>query len=842
MDVRVLSLKRWNLPQNQSLYEYAQPGNAKLGDYVSFQNYHFIDVRKVEANAGSSLFTAAHNIISSSRGESAGSEDVYLQQSIVLVGESGQFWDTKPKALYVTMMQLTDLAQVDLSTLEKKIRTVFEKRGIPKERWCFYYTFDFCDLVIFSKDLWPDKLHDVLWDLCPFGGADGWVQDTITTYSVEFDFLMEHFRSFASKRRPKSKAPKGETLACSLSMGVQSGMRKNTLISSLNRFAPETFRSTGRYDVNMYFKQITSEQFLYILYCIDRAFSAPRGGGSLDKRLPDYGGYELVLLSKSDESGPTVVLPQRGKTSQEFKKAGKRALNCLFDAYASKLKSAGQGQWGYAAEIKRSLLTLLQSDFSEEFVLSAFNSFAAYLSLVAANIENTEQEDLFRFQLEYFQALSMFAHSTMHSEKQFIQAPAFNAILSDVPPKLLAFYTSIASDVVKLLNDEENNSYSFFFVPDFRPDIFVRPISPASWTGGKIATISVNEEMAYNPTAVINTMCHEIAHHVGCNSRKREERGKRIFRTLGTYLVYETFFESKSFRGTERLLTSFSAALGSELCSFYVDYESRPETERDLWFAYQIEDYLSSQSFLMKQMDDDFFLQLLRDSFFEVLKTARPKEVETFARMACREIEPLYIVRLCGDENKTVQEIGKRQLADIVVRDIQEMIHGWRAESIAGKNPTLSQRAEDWVQFCINLPECYKEAYSDMRMVQLLGIDSARAYRKILSENISGGSGTFQYRMRQDAVCALLEGRLPKAAGGKPSFLSVIEQIAAKELSEYLTSCQEFQPDKKRLQKLRALRKNLDTKSAQMLFETVSEAIVSYRKRLCEFANEVTSA
>lgn len=844
MDVRVLSLKRWNLPQNQSLYEYARSGKGKLGDYVSFQNYHFIDVREVKIPEKSSPFAAAYKTISRARKENTQPESVYIQQSIVLVGEPGKFWATKPKALYVTMMQLTDLAQVDLSNLEEKIRAVFENRGISEEQWCLYYTFDFCDLVIFSKNLWPDKLQNVLWDLCPFGGAEGWIQDTITTYSVEFNYLMERFDTFASGYRPKVKAPEGKTLACSLSFGIQSELRWNTLLSDLKQFTSAAFRSTGRYDVNMYFQQVTCEQFLYILYCVDRVFSARKDDGSQEERPPVSGSYELVLLAPLTGLDNAFSLPPaREKTSQKFKEAGKLVLDRLFEAYASRLKSAGQKQWGYAAEIKRSLLTLLQSDFSEEFVLSAFNSFAAYLSLVTQNIGGaTQEEDLFRFQLEYFQALSMFAHSTMHSEKQFIQAPAFNATLSDVPPKLLAFYTSIASDVIELLNDETNNSYSFFFVPDFRPDIFVRPISPSYWTGGKIATISLNEEMAYDPTAVINTMCHEIAHHVGCDSRRREERGERIFRTLGTYLVWETFFESDFFHRAQGLLMSLSAALGRELCRFYVNYELLSRAERDLWFAYQIEDYLLAQSYLMRQMDDNTFLDALRESFFVAMKGIPQEEIETLAHMACREIEPLYIVRLCSDENQTVQAAGKRQLAGIIAQDIQEMIHRWRSETIQDHDFAPSGQLMDWIQFCVNLPECYKEAYSDMRMVQLLDIHSAKEYRRILSQNIKGDIEAFQYRMRQDAVCALLGEQLPDTADTKADFLSVMERIAAKELSAYLKSCQtEFHPNAQLLARLRALKENLDTKAAQTLFETVSQAIVSYRERLCEFGKGAQS-
>ena len=87
----------------------------------------------------------------------------------------------------------------------------------------------------------------------------------------------------------------------------------------------------------------------------------------------------------------------------------------------------------------------------------------------------------------------------MHSDRQFIQAPSFSPVFFDVPPKLLAFYTSMANNIVKINKDTKDESnYSFIFRPNFSKNISVsiysHPLTPPT---DRLLMIRINEKSLY---------------------------------------------------------------------------------------------------------------------------------------------------------------------------------------------------------------------------------------------------------------------------------------------------------------------------------------------------------
>lgn len=78
---------------------------------------------------------------------------------------------------------------------------------------------------------------------------------------------------------------------------------------------------------------------------------------------------------------------------------------------------------------------------------------------------------------EYFKGLNSLVNSAMHSERQFIQATAFNAIIYDVPPKIMAFYVAMISDLQKIVHTRTDKTYTFFLAPSFANQISVKIFS-----------------------------------------------------------------------------------------------------------------------------------------------------------------------------------------------------------------------------------------------------------------------------------------------------------------------------------------------------------------------------
>ena len=482
----------------------------------------------------------AYEVVSSARqkNEQGKCKDIYIQQSIVVYGELTSFWDKKPEILYLTMIQLTNRQDLNVQTIQTDIKTLIDNRGVPKDSWALYYSLDFCDLVLFVKNQPMSVVQDIIWNLSPIRmNSFKQIRDTVTVYGLDSTRLMQSFEKYAMGQNDVWTRPE-DHLTLLVSIGVReldAWVKLKQSVENLPGVKSSYFQILGRFDVQLVLENIEFCQVLQVLWLLDNACGSEHNQA--------FRCYEVVPMELWKG---LAIKGQLDEVDCNFHTVADSALDQLFQIYTAVLKDVGEPTRGYASEIRRALTALLDNGFSEEFVLSVLYSFTEYLRFVAElmgkqpckndmNERRVKSEKLYTFQRNYLQALNMLAHCTMHSERQFIQAPSFNATIFDVPPKLLAFYAGVAFKVTALLNDEDR-TYSFLFSPDFRSDIYVRPISSEGYSS-KLLIIYINEQMFYNPSAVIETMCHEIAHHVGKNARCREERMERILDCIGINLI-----------------------------------------------------------------------------------------------------------------------------------------------------------------------------------------------------------------------------------------------------------------------------------------------------------------
>lgn len=486
LDVRILTLKRWNLPQRQSLYQIWQDWSkleedknkdmGKYGDYVSFQNYHFVDLAKVDLSEDKNATVSAYEKICDIRKQyddtripdnynedlkryiRQRNKDIYIQQNMVLFGRPSSFWNQATRTLYISMLQLADDDAINFSALEEQIASLFESKQVLPSNWTLYYSLDFCDMVLLVKDVELSTFHNILWELSPVGKVahEGkrYIRDTITVYTFPTQYLMERFKQFDQEKRVVASKHTGqERLALSVSLSVQqlSGWDKfrthlDERLSGISHFY--NFRTPGRYDIQVIFPEVSFAQTFWVIYWIDKLCSDT-------SYSENFGGYEIVPMAE------TYAGAHNGadlKKSNQFLDVSSQALDCLLGKYSTEYDKAfssntgdASTRWwyGYASEISRSLIALLQNGFAEEFALSVFHSFAEYLKFVIGQLQSGSQEcqdalghneaeaQIYYLQRSYFEALNMLMHCTMHGGQQFIQAPGFNATLFNVPPQAL---------------------------------------------------------------------------------------------------------------------------------------------------------------------------------------------------------------------------------------------------------------------------------------------------------------------------------------------------------------------------------------------------------------------
>ena len=858
-DVRVITLKRWNLPQSKSLHKICQEkGEIKAyGDYVAFHNYHFVDVTPVEVPSGQGILPAAYDVISQARqkNEDDKNKDIYIQQSMVVYGEAKGFWTNKPEVLYITMIQLVNTRTLNMSELQKDIRAQFQNRGVSEDQWTLYYSLDFCDLILFVRDLPLSVTQDILWGLSPVrNGALKQIRDTITIYGLDFKKLMESFDCYAGQRTPRWSHTE-EKITLSVALGVRTLDACKELMQKINQLSnvQHTYsRIPGRYDIHIMLDNVDFSQMLQVLWWIDCACEAENDDA--------FSCYEVVPLVSWEDFDHG----QLDTMDHSLHEAAVLALDKLFNTYVEVLKQAGEPVRGYAAEIRRALISLLDNGFSEEFVLSVFHSFTEYLRFVAEmmdeektkqNIEDSghKREKLYTFQKSYLQALNMLAHSTMHSERQFIQAPAFNVTIFDVPPKLLAFYAGVAYKVTELLNDEiqdeEKRTYSFLFSPDFRSDIYVQPISEEGY-GSKLLIIYINEQMFYNPEVVIQTMCHEIAHHVGKNARCRKERAEFMLECIGGYLIYTLLPINDP-----KLVKDMAKAFREEVMTNYERWFDPIGEKGRKYFLTSISSFLIAQDYLCSLIKSVDFQKKLWIKWWKVLNEY---DVLNLAEKLDKTMCSGYLQKMY--QNNKTKEAAVRQLANELPKLLWAKIQKWTSvqpEGAKADSDTGQMPRNTYFRFCECILQTFSEAYADLRMLDVLEIDRWEDYIKLLETNLKlvgsiKDNWDIQEYLRGSAVLAYFKAdediicRWSKYLDDCNDTDRLIYWLSLDRLKEYLTLCgkPDYAPNKEKISlcDLCHLVEQTCSHDPMMVFSTIRGIILDYRKDLTDYCGRITGS
>ncbi len=127
----------------------------------------------------------------------------------------------------------------------------------------------------------------------------------------------------------------------------------------------------------------------------------------------------------------------------------------------------------------------------------------------------------------------------MHTDRQFIQATAFNAVFYDVPPKIVAYYTALINRFKRLMIDSDKGDYVFIFTPNFQTGITLLPLlnfedPPVD----RLFIISIEEKAMYDVESVFRRLAHETAHCASNDSRLRDERQKKLVSAFLYNILY----------------------------------------------------------------------------------------------------------------------------------------------------------------------------------------------------------------------------------------------------------------------------------------------------------------
>lgn len=843
-DVRMLSLKRWNIPQTTSIFSKNYDSQAKPPQFISFQSHHFIDVTDSGINIPSAYakVTTDHSTEIHNQELQNVFQDIHTVQNITLLGKSGNFWGTPHSVMYITFIQLTNKDALSFKFLEKKINSIItatynhaSNQHKESPEWALYYSLDFCDYILFIKNISLKVYHDILWKLTIYRKRSlATIRDTYTLYTFSYDFLARAYNKIDSCQ----EVVFDDQASLSINLSIQALPTwlelKKTLVDL--KIPYKAYRLSGRYDLNIITGSVKFTQIFEVIRIID----------TLCDRSPDevFGSYEIIPMTALRGRSP-----KHGELARQdlaFMDIACKVMDSLYRDYLTTDTVSAN----YVYETKQSIRALLKNGFSEEFVLSIFMSFISFLKIsleIHKLIEDCTDKgrivqlnrSLEKIKRGYFTALNTLSLCTMHNERQFIQAPAFNATYFDVPPKLLSYYNAIAYTVTAHLLSVDEPPYRFVIAPDYREDINVISLDGdcKEALSEHLAVIYLCERDFYNPEKAIKLITHEIGHYVG--NRFRAERAIYIFRSISYHFLCQNLSVMKITNDVSSVLqeTSVVSILAHSLADFmqeqYTIYMKKENLERTRGIEYHLSDitrFLRTIQFGLSFFEDSNYIEEITDKWIDALTTAA-NEMPSVKQ----ELE-LGLCSINAGLSTTTFFDAEHVLAnsDIFVRMCISKIP---VTLSTHQNSKSTLALQTYMAFCEAILQIFSEAYADLRMIEIFGDSITHdEYEALL---ISGKDTVNTHKLiRHDAVCQVLwdtgiwrykTPMNPLNKAERISYAATINQI-----SHYLDKCHNDHSCAELIKSYRIFHENNIVNQIKLIQKTILE----YRSTLFNYCND----
>lgn len=764
LDVRMLVLKRWNQAQTGDLFDETV---GRRGQYISFQSYHFIDIySSAEEPALLRTYEQLRDTknVSVERTESTSNNgffhDTHIVQSMMLLGENDDFWGSEAETMSIPFIQLVDSTNWVFEEIKQQLSgkipvNTEQEDGQDQVNWALYYSLDFCDLVLFTKRLKMKSLHDLLWEMT----QSDVIRDTFTINCFGYTFLKNYFEEKQQGTHYASSFVWDDELALSMNFSV----RDMSVLPALSKVVSKTLKTevhlqsngkrtkqfwenrlSGRYDFRITTDMLKGDLILQLFCQINSLFHRQK-----DKPTAPFYGYEIALLIAPNDRR----IPQKRTKSNSTKFENRIGiiLEKLYDACIS----IKQPFMDYTTETLRALYELNRSGFSEEFVLSLLPSFSAFIELMRqATVFQMEAqpgseydkiaESILQMQQSYFSALNTLSLCTMHSERQFIHAPAFNASYFEIPPKTLAFYSAVTDHIASLLAESEKKKYYYLITPDFRSDIYVRPLNIHYKRDSTkhLAIINLPEKYFYQPEKAFMLLAHEVGHYEG--NREREERAKCIFEMVGLLLLQYTMLNSCNQETIPQTARLFAREFGDYLFEKYQD--DGVECVREIRallddIARFLDDVHHGLDFFTLEKDSEAVAQRWSKALYEKRKDAKiQRECSFLLKKIDDRMHTDYLASLA-------KESVFAGACDVITRSIINQLSSLQSQS-------RREEYQDIVYTSESITQAFSEAFADKQMLAVMGeqFNSGDYVELLKSGNKDEDISTAEQRLRFNAI------------------------------------------------------------------------------------------
>lgn len=797
------------------------------------------------------------------------------------------FWDNHDQPVFfITLINLNKKAS--LSDAQVRIQQIFDLDTDHKT--LVYYTFDYNDIVIFHKGAsLSEYVHSIMkLDYTSIKSSSSehfpLVSDSITLYSFS-----ENFRG---------QLPADETFYAYLRMGIA-----NTKMMSCFQRKLETLPKhgellevnyiLGRHDIGFYQRKATL-RWVYDICALMQEISKELEQEQQEKgkqnilpiwyttstlsirippkrRLPDIG--TIVWDGTHQARGLHIRLDEAYKNFVETYKA----TCCVFSIMED-------GTWlNWLKKGYQQALSFLESDLMQELglcLVPLYLEFLRYATKLWATLKDSDSFDIFernRFRkeaesnfMDLFQNVSILTDSLNHSSRQFIQTPPFRTMAFSIPPKLMAYYTSVSYYLLQALQDDTTNHYGFMIAPSFIQNLEVISLAQQQLTGGdQLLSIAISETSLYTLQMTTFYLAHELSHYLGFSNRMRNMRRQLMMNACihdFLWTVLDDFMEK-----LDNLVTN------------NLDDEKSPHlclNRTDIWNNM---DRLSDsiQSYIFKS-EEDRWKETSSDESEPYLQEVSELVREAIKEIACNKklINEVYFCFWNQLENPTlIYDYFKENVFDnnndthniepnsTSQHFVYQKCKNLYAEAVKDSCNRYIGNVSGYSSQVEVIADLFRETFADLQAARLLNL-LPENYLSIFCTPSKKSPETKEtlelpqlHRDRVLAVFSVLSSEnsslednefnslLSALRGGYTDSLldsNTVKGVAAYYIHIYLKEClnaiDEAFSNNSKIDELRTLYQNLGNESSvEKLMNTVRETIQIYREELCASVSNFSS-
>lgn len=700
IDVRILKLNKWYIPKTYVLDNVK--GNVAIGHFDSVE----IRERRIDTKEKHPFIGGYQEAIKWKVENKQKLVDHSSQEAMIFTnineenrGDSSEFseetirnfWeDSSSPYLFLSMVHIEHMGK--LKTALQLIGEVF------RENYLSYISFDYCDIIIFAKKLYVGEFLNKVRNLFLLGkqGERNIFFDTFSmiTFAPDFPDLLTNQKLPVGDFKTGSD---GDRFQATVNVSVKDYSAFSMWRDTVSEKYPQTefYNMYGRHDVSIVNNEADTEWLMYMM-------------NELHKEREDapFWTFETFIKVKDENVGD---IGDSKDTEKILYETVKRKLEDKIDVLRQQIdKSELISKSSFLLpvyEVRDCICSIAKNSFAEEFVYCIYDSFQhfiQYMTECIAKMNAGKGSDIITETTiagsynKYFTALNTLVNSTMHSDRQFVQATSFNAIFYSVPPKIMAFYNAYVYRLKEILKDDDSvEQYSYLIYPSFSPIMAIEQVSledkpPCS----RILTAKISEKSIYDMAPTSYQLVHELAHSIGDKVRCRDIRTKYMFHSLLQNII------SASGIGDEKIIRFLEIYLEEIWLEKNQDKIYLQDFEQiSGMFLQNLINNLTEETFdAFKEYCDKAEDEIPGDAFLE--EFGLPKEARSdYRRLYFRQ----YFIYICDRVRKQLE-----------LMQIREKLRFYN------KNVKL-------------LKEIYSESYADLQMILILAV-SPQDYLKMFGK------------------------------------------------------------------------------------------------------------